>query len=213
MRLPRSLRSLAMTESQPVIERSRDRRGDVAISSYPQPYPLSSYAILNFVRKTSWLILGLLPLLVLICLWAPGPAQAGPNPQATIVKSIFIQSPREGQALQGVEILEGKIRGEGLLKGTIHFSYSDSPAPERTWFYIGDIEGENQDSSQTAFQVEWDTTQITDGDYDLRVVAEYSGGAAIFELVPNLRIRNHSPVETATPAPLAGRDGAAFTAA
>ena len=160
------------------------------------------------MRKPSWLILGFLPLLVLICLRAPGPVQAGPNPQATIVKSIFIQSPREGQALQGVEILEGKIRGEGLLKGSIHFSYSNSPAQERTWFYIEDIEGENQDSSQTAFQVEWDTTQITDGEYDLRVVAEYSGGAAIFELVPNLRIRNHSPVETATPAPLAGDNGA-----
>ena len=176
-------------------------------SLYSSILLLSSYAILNFVRKTTWPILGLLPLLVLICLRAPGPALAGPNPQATIVKSIFIQSPREGQALQGVEILEGKIRGEGLLKGTIHFSYSDSPAQERTWFFIGDIEGENQDSSQTAFLVEWDTTQITDGDYDLRVVAEYSGGAAIFELIPNLRVRNHSPVETATPAPLAGGNG------
>lgn len=136
---------------------------------------------------------------MLICLQGPGPAQAAPNPQATIVKSIFIQSPREGQALQGVEIIEGKIRGEGFLGGAIHFSYSDSPAQERTWFYIADITGENQDSSQTAFRVEWDTTLITDGDYDLRVVASYSTGAAIFELVPNLRIRNHSPVETPVP--------------
>jgi len=152
--------------------------------------------------------LAFLPLLALTCLRAPDLVLAGPNPQATIVKSIFIQSPREGQALQGVEILEGKIRGEGLIKGTIHFSYSDSHAQERTWFLIGDIEGENQDSSQTPFQVEWDTTQITDGDYDLRVVAEYSGGAAIFEMVPNIRIRNHTPIETATPAPLTGGNGA-----
>jgi len=50
--------------------------------------------------------------------------------------------------------------------------------------------------------VEWDTTQITDGNYDLRVVAEYNDGAAIYELIPNLRIRNYSPVETATPAPV-----------
>ena len=47
--------------------------------------------------------------------------------------------------------------------------------------------------------MEWDTSQITDGEYDLRVVAEYNGGAAIYELVTNLRIRNYSPVETATP--------------
>jgi hypothetical protein len=163
--------------------------------------PLVTYAILNFVRKNRWLPLISLFLLVLILLQGFDPALAGPNPQATILKSIFIQSPREGQALQGVELIEGKIRGEGFLKGTIHFSYSDSPAQDRTWFYIADIEGENQDSSQTAFLVEWDTTQITDGNYDLRLVAEYSGEAAIFELVTGLRIRNHTPVETGTPAP------------
>ena len=151
------------------------------------------------MRKTRWLILVIIPLLALIAFQAPGSALASPNPQATIVKSIFIQSPREGQALQGVELIEGKMRGEGFLRGIIHFSYSDSPAQERTWFFIAEIEGEDQGSSQTAFQVEWDTTQITDGDYDLRVVAEYEGGAAIFELVPDLRIRNHTPVETAVP--------------
>lgn len=160
-----------------------------------------TYAILNFVRKKYWFSLVPLFLLVLILLQGFDPAQASPNPQATILKSIFVQGPREGQALQGVELIEGKIRGEGFLKGTIHFSYNVSSSQERTWFYIAEIEGENQEGSQTAFLVEWDTTQITDGNYDLRVVAEYSGDAAIFELVTNLRIRNHTPVETGTPAP------------
>ena len=151
------------------------------------------------MRKTRWLILILIPVLVQIAFRAPGIAQASSNPQATIVKSIFLQSPREGQALQGVELIEGKMRGEGFIQGIIHFSYSDSSAQDRSWFFVAEIDGENQGSSQTAFQVEWDTTQITDGDYDLRVVAEYEGGAAIFEVVPDLRIRNHSPVETAVP--------------
>lgn len=151
------------------------------------------------MRKIPAVILLSFALLAFIWFQVPKPVLAGPNLQATIVKSIFIQSPREGQALQGVEIIEGKMRGEGYLQGTIHFSYSDTPAHDRTWFFIADIEGENQDSSQTAFLVEWDTTQISDGDYDLRVVAEYSGGAAIFEVVPNLRVRNHTPVETSLP--------------
>ena len=101
--------------------------------------------------------------------------------------------------MQGVEIIEGKMRGEGFLQGSIHFSYSDSPAEDRTWFFIADIGAEDQGSSQTAFEVEWDTSQITDGNYDLRVVAEYEGGAAIFEVVPGLRIRNHTPIETSQP--------------
>jgi hypothetical protein len=151
------------------------------------------------VRKIIFFILYLLSTLALVSILTPGPVLAGPDLQATIVKSIFIQNPREGQALQGVEIIEGKIRGEGFLAGSIHFSYSEAPSQQRTWFYLAELAGDTQDSSQTAFQVEWDTTQITDGDYDLRVVAEYSGGAAIFEVVTGLRIRNYSPIETPTP--------------
>lgn len=173
---------------------------------FPCHHLASSYAILNSVRKVPALVLVFLVILVMTSLYGPGQALAGPNPQATIVRSIFIQSPREGQALQGVEIIDGKVRGEGFLQGTIHFSYSDSPAQERTWFFVADIAGAIQDSSQTSFQVEWDTTQITDGDYDLRVVAEYEGGAAIFEMIPDLRIRNHSPVETTEPGSAAVED-------
>ena len=128
------------------------------------------------------------------------PAQSAPPAQATIAPSIFIQSPREGQALQGIVTIEGKIRGEGFKEGKISFSYVESKDP--TWFFIADIDPETSDSSQASFVVNWDTSQITDGDYNLRLVAEYWNAAAIFELIPNLRIRNHSPVETSTPVPI-----------
>ena len=133
------------------------------------------------------------------------PALSAPPAQSTIAPSIFIQSPREGQALQGVELLDGRIRGDGFTRGKISFSYSGVPDP--TWFFIADIQPEADGSAQTSFQVEWDTTQITDGNYDLRVVAEYRDGAAIFELIPNLRIRNHTPVETATAVPASEGSG------
>ena len=164
------------------------------------------------MRKAPWLVLVLFLILALAAFQSPGSALVGPQPQSTIERSIFIQNPRVGQALQGVEIIEGKIRGEGFLQGSIHFGYSDSLTQERTWFFIADISRENQDSSQTTYLVEWDTTQITDGDYELRVLAEYEGGAAIFELVPDLRIRNHSPVETEAPgSPTEGAgDGSPF---
>lgn len=139
-------------------------------------------------------------LLLLQALSGAGPAFGAPPAQATITQSIFLQSPREGQALQGVEIIEGKIRGEGFQQGKISFSYAGAQDP--TWFFIADINPEAADSSQTSFKVEWDTSQITDGNYHLRVVAEYSAGPDIYELIPNLRIRNHSPVESSTPAPL-----------
>ena len=124
----------------------------------------------------------------------------------TISPSIFIQSPREGQALQGIVTIEGKIRGEGFTSGKLSFSYA-ADGPE-TWFFIADILPGAEESSQTSVKVEWDTTQITDGNYHLRLVAEYDGRATIFELIPNLRVRNHSPVETSTPAPTDSQENA-----
>lgn len=152
------------------------------------------------MRKIAWTST-LILILVTLALgkWeSPGSAAA----QETIPPSIFMISPREGQALLGVEIIEGKIRGDGFRSGTVRFSYAGGGSRDRTWFYIADIEPEVQDSAQTSFRIEWDTTQLTDGNYDVRIVAEYEGGSAIFELIPGLRIRNYSPVETPTPAPV-----------
>ena len=155
------------------------------------------HATLKDVRKIT-LCLSLV--VILIAAISAQPALSAPPAQATIAQSIFIQSPREGQALQGVEIIEGKIRGEGLILGKISFSYTTEENP--TWFYIADIEPENSDSSQTSFNYDWDTNQITDGNYNVRIIAEYQSGPTIYELIPNLRVRNHSPVETSTPAPV-----------
>ncbi len=146
------------------------------------------------MRKIGWISLFII---VLFILSGVKNAQSAPPAQATIAPSILIQSPRQGLPLQGIVTIEGKIRGEGFSGGKISFSYSGSKDP--TWFFIADIVPESSDSSQANFIVNWDTTQITDGDYDVRVVAEYQNAGAIFELIPNLRIRNYSPVETSTP--------------
>jgi hypothetical protein len=152
------------------------------------------------VRKIAWTLTLILILVTLVLskLQAPEIAAA----QETIPPSILMISPREGQALLGVEIIEGKIRGDGFRSGAVRFSYAGGSSRDRTWFYIADIEPEVQDSAQTSFRIEWDTTQLTDGNYDVRIVAEYEGGSAIFELIPGLRVRNYSPVETPTPAPI-----------
>ena len=152
------------------------------------------------MSKNTWFSLLTITCLILIGLQSPEPALAQPNAQATIAQTIFILSPREGQPPQGVEIIEGKIRGDGFTRGKIAFSYAGVENP--SWFYIADIEPEAADSSQASFQAEWDTSQITDGNYHLRVVAEYQNAAVIFEVIPNLRIRNYSQVETSTPQPV-----------
>ncbi|MCJ7715593.1 MAG: hypothetical protein MUO54_03620 [Anaerolineales bacterium] len=158
-------------------------------------------ATLKVVKRLAWLSLFLLPFLVLNGFHQ---VQLAAAQAPTIAPSIFFQNPREGQALQGIEIIEGKIRGDGFSAAKLTFSYTVEGAD--TWFFIADILPGEEESSQTSFKTEWDTTQITDGNYHLRLVAEYEGKATIFELIQNLRVRNQSPVETATSAPLGNQE-------
>jgi hypothetical protein len=47
---------------------------------------------------------------------------------------------------------------------------------------------------------EWDTSQVTDGEYHLRLTVFLDNGNQIDVLVPGLRVRNYTPIETPTPA-------------
>lgn len=111
---------------------------------------------------------------------------------------IFIQSPRQGEPLQGVETVTGKIRGELFRRAELSFTYAGLEEP--TWFFLVEFTREDIEKNSREFLYEWDTTRITDGDYHLRVRAEFQDGELV-EVVENLRVRNYSPVETRTPGP------------
>lgn len=130
----------------------------------------------------------------------PGEIPAAP----TQIQNILIQNPREGQPLQGVEIIEGRVRGDGFQAGTLHFAYSGVDTP--TWFYLADLEPAEDGGSNHPFFVEWDTSQITDGNYDLRLKAIFKDEVTLSERVRDLRIRNYTVIETSTPAPDITRD-------
>ncbi|MFO8037686.1 MAG: hypothetical protein R6U57_13770 [Anaerolineales bacterium] len=137
----------------------------------------------------------------LLTLGLASPAlSTGPVLAPTISPDVVITDPRPGEALQGVVLVEGRVRGEDFSSAELTFTYA-SGAP-RNWFFIGEVDLEDEESSQYDFRFEWDTTQVTDGDYDLRVKAIYEGGQEVEATVSDLRIRNYSPVETQTPRPL-----------
>lgn len=110
--------------------------------------------------------------------------------------SIILQHPLAGQALQGVVRIQGDLYAPGFISAELSFAYRDDP--RETWFLIAEID---RIPSGEAL-AEWDTTTLTDGDYDLRVQLNTDTGLITFE-VPGLRVRNYSPVETDTPAPTA----------
>jgi hypothetical protein len=108
-----------------------------------------------------------------------------------------IDSPRPGDVLQGVVAVTGSSDVEGFLSAETSFSYSDDPTG--TWFLIST-------NSQPVFNnrlVTWDTTVITDGNYVMRLKVNLTNGTSREYIVPQLRVRNYTPVETPTPLPIA----------
>ncbi|OQX60861.1 MAG: hypothetical protein B5M51_09625 [Anaerolinea sp. 4484_236] len=107
---------------------------------------------------------------------------------------VELNTPQDGAVLQGVVAITGAARGGGMQTAELSFAY---PSDETgTWFFIAEI-----DSTATEFQIEWDTTAITDGTYNLRLKATYANGEVLTKFISNVRVRNYTPIETKTPKP------------
>jgi len=113
-----------------------------------------------------------------------------PYPQAQII----VLSPVPGQALQGNILITAEINLDESLSAELSFAYADDHRD--TWFLIQEI----REPSVDGLSVEWDTTILTDGEYTLRVIVitdqdQFTG------IVPGIRVRNYSAIETSTPVP------------
>ena len=94
-------------------------------------------------------------------------------------------------------MIRGSSNETGFLSSEIDFTYAGDTTG--TWFLIAT--GSQAVESNTL--ATWDTTNITDGNYDLRLRVYLNDGTHLDALIPNLRVRNYTPVETPTPAPTA----------
>ena len=116
--------------------------------------------------------------------------------RAAQVGEAVIDSPRPGDVLQGVVAVNGSSDISGFVSAEISFTYLDDPTG--TWFLIAT---DTQPVSNNRL-VTWDTTVITDGNYVIRLRVNLADGAGREVLVPDLRVRNYTPVETSTPPPV-----------
>lgn len=107
---------------------------------------------------------------------------------------IIVASPVPGAAVQGTILIEIEFELEGAIIAELSFAYSGDQRD--TWFLISEWD----EIPSNGFSTEWDTTTITDGEYDLRflVITEDEQYTA---LIPGVRVRNYSPIETNTPLP------------
>jgi hypothetical protein len=122
--------------------------------------------------------------------------QVNPTQTPALTLATAILAPLEGQAVQGRVPVLANTAVQGFQSAELYFGYAaDSTG---TWFLIGQyLEPAAGTEAGT-----WDTSLITDGNYNLRLVVFLADGTQLETLVRGLRVRNYSPVETDTPTPV-----------
>lgn len=108
---------------------------------------------------------------------------------------VEITAPASGAPLQGTVAITGSTTIEDFISWEITFGYASDTTG--TWFLIA----EGNESVSSGELTLWDTTTISDADYNLRLTVFLDGGRREHFLVNNLRVRNYSPIETITPTP------------
>ena len=105
-----------------------------------------------------------------------------------------IADPQPGQALRGVVLIRGTAQQPAFDHYEVSFSYE--PNPTADWFAI---EAAGSSPVQNGQLASWDTTQIADGAYQLRLRVFSSDGTAPLEFVTaGLAVANSVPLPAAS---------------
>jgi hypothetical protein len=119
-------------------------------------------------------------------------------PQNAVAQSettIRITAPASGDVVLGFVNIMGTSAVDGFFASELSFAYASDTT--NTWFLIY---GTDSPVTEGLLAV-WDTTLVTDGDYDLRLRVTMQDGTLIETFVTGLRIRNQTSTETPTPEP------------
>lgn len=105
-----------------------------------------------------------------------------------------IFSPQAGEALRGKVQIVGNLNVENFSSAELAFSYVAGAETVQSWFPIQSFTQIPVDQNLAA----WDTTLVTDGDYDLHLRVFFLDGTSRDVVVSGLRIRNAVQPVTAT---------------
>jgi hypothetical protein len=145
---------------------------------------------------SSTLLMALLSLFWIRSVAFAAPGQQEPTLTPSPTPLFIFVSPMNGQVLLGSIPIQIQANLETITAFELSFGYANDPT--HTWFLI------HQDSNLVVEQplARWDTTTLTDGNYDLRLLVKLSNGQLIDSRVNGLRVRNYTPIETNTPTPI-----------
>jgi hypothetical protein len=106
---------------------------------------------------------------------------------------VYIQSPQAGEAVQGLVQIIGNTTIDGFTSYELAFSFGNDTS--ETWFMIKHSNIPVNDGVLG----EWDTSVLTDGNYNLRLTVNPIDASPIIVFMNSIRVRNYSPIETETP--------------
>ena len=117
-----------------------------------------------------------------------------PAGQPAALGAAEIADPQPGQALRGVVLIRGTAQQPAFDHYEVSFSYE--PNPTADWFAI---EAAGSSPVQNGQLASWDTTQIADGAYQLRLrVFSSDGGAPLEFVTAGLAVANSVPLPAAS---------------
>lgn len=108
---------------------------------------------------------------------------------------VQIENPLADAVVQGLVPITISTNLENSVYSELSFTYHQNETG--TWFVIWEGEDELPNGELTV----WDTTAITDGNYDLRLLVWTNDEEQKELIVSGIRVRNYSPIETNTPDP------------
>ena len=119
------------------------------------------------------------------------------SPITAFLPTVEVTAPKEGQAIQGSVTISGSVSGDDFVSGDISYGY-DSDG-NSTWFFISSL---SQPVTNGVLAV-WDTSTISDGNYQLKVTAKYKNGETKEVIIQHLLVRNYTAIQnTATELPV-----------
>jgi hypothetical protein len=114
---------------------------------------------------------------------------------------LTITTPSPGAVLRGQVSITGSnlVEAGEFSRSEIAFAYAGDPTD--AWFLIA----AHDQPALDGVLATWDTTTISDGDYNLRLRVYLQDGAMNDVTVADLHVRNDAPIPTATP-PVSAQD-------
>ncbi|MCC7118795.1 MAG: hypothetical protein IT310_09740 [Anaerolineales bacterium] len=120
--------------------------------------------------------------------------------QAFLLLTLFFQNatatltaPQPGEVLRGQVEIHGTMDLPNFSSAELAFSFASDSA--QSWFVIQTFPQPKADSPLAI----WDTTAITDGEYDLHLRVHFQDGSVQDAVIKGLKIQNEVPLATQTP--------------